>query len=99
VYDAIYNGRCYAVTGEPTLLSFSASDTGTCRVHVRGTDDLQKVVIRKGNKPVYVRCHIEGPECRFEWTDPEFDAGMIACYFVEVVQVDGEMAWSSPVWI
>ncbi|MBA2559044.1 MAG: hypothetical protein H0V07_04010, partial [Propionibacteriales bacterium] len=30
------------------------------------------------------------------WTDPSVDP---AFYYVRVFQVDGEMAWSSPIWV
>ncbi|SHN74914.1 DUF3604 domain-containing protein [Cryptosporangium aurantiacum] len=35
-------------------------------------------------------------EQRLTWTD---DPGRGAYYYVRVIQVDGEMAWSSPVWV
>ncbi|WP_157017985.1 DUF3604 domain-containing protein [Cryptosporangium arvum] len=35
-------------------------------------------------------------EQRLHWTD---DVGDGAYYYVRVIQVDGEMAWSSPVWV
>lgn len=35
-------------------------------------------------------------EQRLTWVD---EPGMSAYYYVRVIQVDGEMAWSSPVWV
>ncbi|MER5214893.1 DUF3604 domain-containing protein [Streptomyces sp. NPDC002838] len=37
-----------------------------------------------------------GTERRLTWTD---DPGGPAFYYVRVIQTDGEMAWSSPVWV
>ncbi|WP_461071774.1 DUF3604 domain-containing protein [Streptomyces pseudoechinosporeus] len=37
-----------------------------------------------------------GTERRLTWTD---DPGGAAYYYVRVIQIDGEMAWSSPVWV
>ncbi|HWM75773.1 MAG TPA: hypothetical protein VNQ53_18635, partial [Nocardioides sp.] len=33
------------------------------------------------------------------WTDPEPPAGRTAFYYARVFLVDGEMAWSSPIWV
>ncbi|MER5225492.1 DUF3604 domain-containing protein [Streptomyces flaveus] len=37
-----------------------------------------------------------GTERRLTWTD---NPGGAAYYYVRVIQIDGEMAWSSPVWV
>jgi hypothetical protein len=37
-----------------------------------------------------------GAEQRFRWTDPSGQSGW---YYVRVYQTDGEMAWSSPIWV
>jgi hypothetical protein len=33
------------------------------------------------------------------WTDPAPREGVASFYYVRVFQVDGEMAWSSPIWV
>ncbi len=38
------------------------------------------------------------PACRGPWTDPKPAEGRHH-YYVRVQQVDGELAWSSPLWI
>jgi hypothetical protein len=36
------------------------------------------------------------PDTRLRWTDP---AEQPAWYYIRAFQTDGEMAWSSPIWI
>ena len=38
---------------------------------------------------------------RFNWIDEKFDefSGSSAYYYVRVIQVNGQMAWSSPIWV
>jgi hypothetical protein len=36
---------------------------------------------------------------RFDWTDPDFVEGVPASYVIRIVQDDGSLAISSPVWV
>ncbi|MCL2707807.1 MAG: DUF3604 domain-containing protein [Defluviitaleaceae bacterium] len=112
VYDAIHEGRCYAVTGEPIALSFrvngtrmggaltEASKKNVCEVNAEGTDAIERVTFFKNGEPVYFEKGFEGNSIRCEWEDENNKAARDAeaAYFVEIVQRDGEAAWSSPVW-
>ena len=69
------------------------------RVRVRGTADIDKVhVIRDGR---IVHTHRPGgQETDFQFTDADSGAGGSShYYYVRVEQVDGQIAWGSPMWI
>ena len=78
-------------------------------VSVHGTDKLASVEIVCNNRDV----HIVNPnalDAEIDWVDerPLADIYLppalhsptpFAFYYVRVTQVDGEMAWASPIWI
>ena len=83
-----------------------APDPGTHpHIYVKavGTDVLQSVEIVKG----YIGCESPFPSvyqvnpgvetCEFTWTDTS--ASSDCFYYIRVTQADGEMAWSSPIWV
>jgi len=67
------------------------------RVRARGTNDIAAIhVIRDGE---YIYKHEPGSaEAEFEYLDNEAESGD-HWYYVRVEQADGELAWSSPIWI
>ena len=78
---------------------FRASETLPLRVRIRGTGEVEKVrIIRDGR---IVHTHSPGTqEADFEFTDAESGSnGRTHYYYVRVEQVDGQIAWSSPLWI
>ena len=108
IYDAIRERRCYATTGQRIIVDFKASGhwMGTeyhtraaprLYVHVIGTAPLQSVTIVKNNQD-YVRKDVDGWECEFSH-DRTGKPGDTDFYYVRVIQRDGEMAWSSPIWV
>jgi hypothetical protein len=64
---------------------------------VIGTAPLESVTVVKNNAD-HVRMEGHGPEMEFEYgkTEPPKDTD---CYYLRVIQTDGEMAWSSPIWV
>ena len=108
VFDALHDRRCYATTGEPIVMEFSCGGNvmgselpaGTapsfvCRV--TGTCSIASMLIVKNGRaavsfPVGTRDEVH---C---WTDPDPADGP-NYYYLKAVQRDGEMAWSSPIWI
>jgi hypothetical protein len=112
VFDALYARRCYATTGVPIVLDFSVdgrimgseiekAPAASPELHVkcRGANGLDHVrIVKNGQVVLTVPCHGEW-HCDITWTDPDFDRDQANMYYVRVVQVDRESAWSSPVWI
>lgn len=66
-------------------------------VKVIGTSDLAKVEVLR-DSAVVAELAVKGRECAVEWTDPAPAAG-VHYYYVRVQQKDGELAWTSPLWI
>jgi len=107
IFEALRNRRCYGTTNARIRLLFTANDRlmgselrtgGGCafRVQVSGTGPLSHIdVIRNGE--LHKRFRPEGPDFTEEWRqEPSRES---ACWRVRAVQADGEMAFSSPIWI
>ncbi len=112
VFEALYCRRCYATTGPPIVLDVSlngapmgselpAEETARgrrLRVAVRGTNGIREIrITRNGRVVETIACHGAFEEER-EWED-RTDPSEPASYYVRVVQVDRESAWSSPIWV
>jgi len=79
----------------------------TARVH--GTAPIERIEVVRNNEDVFVH-EGTGLDEVFEWTDSE-EFGSVALpparyspepfcfYYLRVTQTDGELAWTSPVWI
>ncbi|MGI5817031.1 MAG: CehA/McbA family metallohydrolase [Armatimonadota bacterium] len=109
VWDAMYARRCYATTGTRIVVDFrvngaimgseiEAPDGGVnlIEAEVTGTAPLARIeLVRDGEvicaKPCSGMCETLAVE----------DAGPDGpCfYYLRAIQSDGEMAWSSPVWV
>ena len=112
VFRAIQSRRCYGTTGARILLDFWLNDSCmgdlitlddphssvNIRVHVRGTDVVDQVDIVKNGQLVHRHEEEESLVVEFSWTDPEATQPD-NYYYVRVLQADGEMAWSSPIWV
>ena len=78
---------------------FRASEPLPLRVRIRGTGEVESVRIIRDGRIV----HTQRPGTQntdFEFTDAESasNAGT-RYYYVRVEQVDGQIAWSSPLWV
>ena len=69
------------------------------RLFVRavGSDRIKQFVVVKNQQIIYTS-HPNAEEYTFEYTDRNFEAGS-NYYYVRVVQSDGQVAWSSPIWV
>ncbi|MDZ7305787.1 MAG: CehA/McbA family metallohydrolase [candidate division KSB1 bacterium] len=109
--EALQARRVYATSGVRILLHFSADghaqgseyETGRpprLAVRVVGTAKIRYVYLLRDNQVI----HRHGGDfgvgdmVRFEFKDEQAAIGT-HWYYVRVVQQDGEMAWSSPIWI
>ena len=113
LFEAVYERRCYATSGVPIVLDFrvngalmgselAVNGQPTISVRVEGTGPLRAVeIIRSGH--VFGGLHMqpgEGiPEVSFELADTMLIPGEEAYYYLRVTQEDGNMAWSSPIWV
>jgi hypothetical protein len=77
--------------------SFRAPAVLPLRIHVFGTGDLARVEVIHNSRVVYVMPE-SSRELTFDWTDNESPRGE-NYYYVRVTQQDGQLIWSSPIWV
>src|SRR5262249_34322108 len=77
--------------------TFTAKAAQPLTAYVRGTAPLASVTLIKNNKAVYSKPG-DGPEMNFSYTDAEPAIGR-AFYYLRVEQKNGQLAWSSPIWL
>lgn len=111
IWEALYNRRCYGTTGARIVVEFSVDgepmggiieDSPFAQAHrievgIYGTSRLAAVEVLRGRELVYAHSSYDAT-CSFELVD-EPGPGAANYYYVRVLQADGEMAWSSPVWV
>ncbi|MFB3896540.1 MAG: CehA/McbA family metallohydrolase [bacterium] len=108
ILDAYRNRRTYATTGEKILVDFQADNhvlgeeysTNTApefSIHVKGTNLLHYVYLIRNNEVIQTNGG-DSYEARFKFTDTKIPKGT-NWYYLRVLQRDGSMAWSSPIWI
>jgi hypothetical protein len=112
VFDALHARRCYATTGTPIWLDarvnghvmgshLSALPSGAVpriTAHCVGTNGIDHVRVMRDGQIVHTVPGHGQFEMQMEWEDCAA-ADAPHSYYVRVVQVDRESAWSSPVWI
>ena len=107
VIAALRERFTYATTGARILLEFSAAglpmgavgeaDQVECRAAVHGENPLALLEIVKDGE-VACRRECDALDATIQWRDPA-PPGREHYYYLHVVQADGQMAWSSPIWI
>ena len=110
VVDALRRRRVYAVTGARILLGFWVAghfmgeethlkhgDRPEIRAMIEGTFSLESLEIVRDGQVIW-RQSGEGKKAEILQTDEPLAAGL-HFYYLRVRQGDGEMAWSSPVWL
>ena len=113
MFDALQQRRCYATTGTPIVFDFEvdarpmgselspmpAGGRPVIRVDCQGTNGIDHMrIVRNGQVAHTAWCHGEW-DAQLEWEDPVPHGEGPTSYYIRVVQVDGESAWSSPVWV
>jgi len=68
----------------------------TLDIHVIGTGKIKEIVVIKDNKE-YTVAHPGKQEVTVQWKDKQINDGE-SYYYVRIIQEDGELAWSSPIW-
>jgi hypothetical protein len=67
-------------------------------IHVVGTAPIARLHIIKDFKHVYTT-EPKRREVKLRWQDNDIEKGKTSWYYVRVEQEDGQLAWSSPMWI
>lgn len=114
VFDAIYERRCYATTGPHIALSVTLNgrpmgsviptrelpEVPILSVSVAAPWLIDRVqIIKSGSVVADLTSTRHAMEAEFAWPDSAFDKNTPAYYYVRITLADGEMAWSSPIWV
>ena len=107
IWDAFRARRTYATTGARALLDLHVNDAvmgseiGAERdvkieVAIEGTDKIERVDLIRNQSRLQ---RWQGGALRFQATYVDRPPDGVSYYYVRVEQQDGEMLWSSPVWV
>jgi hypothetical protein len=77
---------------------FTASGQPAINVKLKGTAPFARVVIVKDGKEVSVSAP-NSAEVAFTWSDATTEPGRTSYYYVRGEQSDGQLVWTSPMWI
>ncbi|MFQ5810674.1 MAG: hypothetical protein ACE5JM_13755, partial [Armatimonadota bacterium] len=76
---------------------FAASRPPRLSVKIRGTRKIAQVGVCKNNQYVY-SAQPDKQDVTFTYMDNDAQAG-VNYYYIRVIQEDGQIAWSSPIWV
>ena len=107
IVEAIRKRRTYGAT-DNIILEYRADDhfmgeefttakAPKLSVKVIGTDDVVQIDIIKNNTFAYTT-KPDKRTAQFTWMDNKLNVGL-SYYYVRVAQRDGQLAWSSPIWV
>jgi len=109
IFDSLYARHCYATTGARIYLEFKINgkvmgselkvSSGSClkiEVFCLGTTQIAKVELLKNNNIIYEIQ--DGFSDIVEFTK-EDKVHQNSWYYIRVIQIDRNIAWSSPIWI
>jgi hypothetical protein len=111
LFEAIRKRRVYATTGAVIEIDFRMNQhwmgesmvlahDPEILINVIGTNRLYYVILLKDNQPiVYLgKDRLEGRGVRKTYIDENLEPG-VHWYYLRVIQEDGQMAWTSPIWV
>jgi len=107
IFDALRRRHVYGTTGDRIFIDFrvngeliggeipASSLPNKIEIHVHGTSDLASITLVRDGEEVQRWLHL-GDAVNIEWTDDEAN---VAYYYAVIHQTNGEMAWTSPVFV
>ena len=108
IIDAFKKRHSYAATDNILLdvrcgghlmgEAFEQNQRPTLDIRVVGTGPVAKVHVLRNNQCVYTG-EPKAQEVSLRYADNDAPAGKVSFYYVRVEQADGNLAWSSPLWI
>ncbi|MGQ9730791.1 MAG: CehA/McbA family metallohydrolase [Candidatus Zipacnadales bacterium] len=114
IFEAMQNRRCYATTGPHIAMSVNlngqpmgsvipSSEIGEMPIlnaTIAAPWLIERVqIIKSGSVVADVASTRYAMEADFAWPDSAYNAEEGAYYYVRLTLADGEMAWSSPIWV
>lgn len=115
IWQAMWDRRTYGSTTYGLVLElrsgehfmgecFKTKEAPSLQVYARGALPLRSIEILGRSSALHRVGSVGQPlgtrEHRLQWTDPDWlQQDGEQWYYVRVIQVDDEMAWSSPIWV
>ncbi|MCX7017780.1 MAG: CehA/McbA family metallohydrolase [bacterium] len=108
VFDAIRNRRCYATSGVRMRMvfeingrvmgeTFESADPHSILIEFDSESPVQWIELVRNNATLH-SFGAEGHRSTFRWEDKNPPPGT-SVYFARITCRDGNMAWSSPIWV
>ncbi len=108
IIDAFKKRHCYAATDNILLDvragdhlmgdAFEANKRPALDIRITGTGPVARVRVLRNNEYVYTG-EPKKADVTLRYTDTDAPAGKTSFYYVRVEQADGNLAWSSPLWV
>jgi hypothetical protein len=108
IIDAFKKRHSYGATDNIVLVvrsgdhlmgdEFTTDKRPTLEINVIGTRPIAKLHVVRDNKYVY-EAEPNKREVNMRYTDMDATKGKTSYYYVRIEQVDGNIAWASPMWI
>jgi hypothetical protein len=109
IWDALWQRRTYGTTGARILLRFAVNgvdmggeaprcEPSTIKIEATGTTPIRLIELIR-NSQVFHRWQECGESIHLEYLDRNPPPDLDLYYYVRLTQEDGQMAWSSPVWV
>ncbi len=108
IVDGFRKRHCYGATDNILMVvtsgehlmgdEFQADKPIALEIHVEGTAPIVQLDIIRSGKYVYAVRPRE-TEVTLRWQESERLDGQVVWYYVRVLQSDGQLAWSSPIWV
>jgi hypothetical protein len=108
ILDALKKRHCYAATDDIIVNvhsgeyimgdEFKTNEPPKLEFEVIGTGPIKQIDILKDHEVVHTIQGDGQTQIRRTWADPKPSPG-VHYYYIRVEQVDGELAWASPMWI
>ena len=108
IVEAFQARRCFAATDNIGLIvkcgghlmgeEFQLAGQPTLEIRALGTASIAKLDIVRNNRYVFSSAP-NRETLDLKWTDSDPPAQSVSYYYVRIQQADGNLAWSSPIWI
>ncbi len=80
------------------IIDSDSDQAPTLVIHAAGTDRIKQLIIVKNQEIIYER-RPNADSTTIRYRDADFEAGSNYYYYVRVLQNNGMVAWSSPIWV
>ncbi len=107
IFDALWNRRVYGTTGARILVQFniaghpmgsSIKHRGKLTVNVKGASEVpiaHLALVKNGEDYQTEKLNVK----EILWESSIVPTGSTDSYYVRLTRTDGQMAWSSPIWV